>query len=70
MSLSGNRTRLMGLTKELALRWEETKNHWRDAKCEEFERRYMLELTARMEKTLGVIGKLDEVLRKARQDCE
>jgi hypothetical protein len=70
MSLSGNRTRLMGLTRELALRWEETKNHWRDAKCEEFERRYMRELTARMEKTLGVIGKLDDVLRKARQDCE
>jgi hypothetical protein len=70
MSLSGHRTRLMGITKELALQWEETKSHWRDVKCEEFERRYLQELVARMDKTVGVIGKLDELLSKARNDCE
>jgi hypothetical protein len=70
MSLGGQRTRLMGITKELALHWEETKNHWRDAKCEEFERRYLQELMARMDKTIGVISKLDELLNKVRNDCE
>jgi hypothetical protein len=70
VSVAGQRTRLMGVTKELALRWEETKNHWRDAKGEEFERRYMQELVARMDKTLGVMSKLDELLNKVRNDCE
>jgi hypothetical protein len=70
MSVAGQRTRLMGMTKELALRWEETKNHWRDAKGEEFERRYMQELVARMDKSLGVMSKLDQLLNKIRNDCE
>ena len=70
MSVSGQRTRLMGITKELALRWEETKTHWRDAKSEEFERRYLQELVARMDKTVAVMSKLDELLNKVRNDCE
>jgi hypothetical protein len=70
MSVRGQRTRLMAITKELALRWEETKNYWRDAKCDEFERRYMQELMARMEKTVVVMSKLDELLDKVRNDCE
>jgi hypothetical protein len=70
MSVIGQRTRLMGITKELALRWEETKTHWRDAKSEEFERRYLQELVARMDKTIAVMSKLDELLNKVRNDCE
>jgi hypothetical protein len=60
----------MSITKELVVKWEMTKEHWRDAKCQEFERRYVQELLARMEKTTGVVAKLDELVRKVRQDCE
>jgi hypothetical protein len=70
MNLSGSKSRLMGITKELSLRWSEAKNYWRDAKTLEFERRYMQELLVQVEKTITVIEKLDELLKKVRNDCE
>ena len=70
MALSGNRSRLAAVTKELALRWEDTKQNWRDAKCQEFEHRYMDDLLIRVDKTVSVIEKLDELLTRVRKDCE
>ena len=52
------------------MRWRETKAYWRDAKGEEFERRYMEELLIRVDKTVTMIEKLDELLAKVRKDCE
>lgn len=70
MNLSGNRSRLSAISKELSLRWRETKNHWRDARSEQFERKYLDELLIRVEKTVTVIEKLDEVLTRVKKDCE
>ena len=70
MSLAGNRSRLAAITKELWLRWQETENSWKDSKSQEFERRYLVELLARVDKTVTVIEKLDELLNKVRKDCE
>ncbi|MGB8369753.1 MAG: hypothetical protein ACLPYZ_14650 [Limisphaerales bacterium] len=70
MNLSGNKNRLVAITKELSKRWDETKNHWRDAKSQEFEQRYMTELFANVDKTVTVIDKLNELLTKVRKDCE
>ena len=70
MSLAGNRSRLAAITKEFSLRWQETKNYWKDAKSQDFERRYIVELLARVDKTVTVIEKLDELLNKVRKDCE
>jgi ribosome-binding factor A len=70
MNLSGNKGRIMGAAKELSLQWNQTKNYWRDAKSREFERRYMQELHASLDKALAVIDKLDELLKKVRSDCE
>ena len=70
MNLSGNKNRLVALTKELSNRWEDTKNHWRDAKSQEFEQRYMTELFANVDKTVTVMEKLNELLTKVRKDCE
>jgi len=70
MSLSGSRSRLAAISKELALRWKETTNDWHDSKAREFEQRYLSELLARVEKTVGVIEKLDQVLSNVRSDCE
>jgi hypothetical protein len=70
MNLAGGKSRLVGLTKELALQWEETKNYWRDTKGDEFERRYIQELIIQVDKTVTVIEKLDELLHKVRKDCE
>ena len=70
MSLSGSKNRLVAITKELSNRWDETKNYWRDAKSQEFEQRYMIELFANVDKTITVMEKLNELLIKVRNDCE
>ena len=70
MNLSGNKGRLVGLTRDLTNRWSETKNHWRDAKSEEFERRYLAELSASVGRTVLIVEKLDELLKKVRSECE
>jgi hypothetical protein len=70
MNLSGSKNRLVALTKELSNRWEDTKNHWRDAKSQEFEQRYLVELFANVDRTITVMEKLNEVLTKVRKDCE
>jgi len=70
MSATGSRGRLVGATKELALKWQDTKNYWRDEKSEEFERRYLQEVFIGVDKAMAVIEKLDELLKKVRSDCE
>jgi hypothetical protein len=70
MNLNANKSRLSAVTKELALQWEQTKNHWRDQKSEEFEKKYLQELFLYSDKAVMVIEKLDELLKKVRTDCE
>jgi hypothetical protein len=70
MSAVGSKGRLLGAAKELSLKWEDTKNHWRDERSREFERKYLQELFAGMDKAVTVIEKLDELLKKVRNDCE
>ena len=70
MSLSGTKNRLVAITKDLSKRWEDTRNHWRDAKSQEFEQRYLSELFANVDRTITVMDKLNELLMKVRKDCE
>jgi len=68
--MSGNKSRLVGLTREISLQWAETKNYWRDAKSDEFERRFMAELSAQVNRTVIVLSQLEELLKKVRSECE
>ncbi len=61
---------MAAITKELGLKWEDTKGYWRDAKSQEFEHRYLDELTAQVDKNVTVIEKLDALLTRVRSDCE
>ncbi len=70
MSMSGNKGRIVGLTRDISLQWAETKNYWRDAKSEEFERRFMNELSEHVSRAVVVLEQLEELLKKARSDCE
>lgn len=70
MNLSGSKSRLTSSVRELFQRWAETKNYWRDEKSREFEHRYLEDLFIRMDKTVAIIEKLDEILKKVRSDCE
>jgi len=68
--MGASQSRLVGLTQELSLQWAETKAHWRDAKSEEFERLFMTELSAHVNRTITALSQLDELLKKVRSDCE
>ena len=70
MSLAGTKSRLAGLTREISLRWAETKNHWRDAKSAEFEQRFMQELFPRVNQATTAVEKLEELFKRIRKDCE
>jgi hypothetical protein len=70
MSLSSTRSRVVAVTKELMLKWQETKSYWKDDKSLEFEHRYLQELFVRVDKAVTVIEKLDVLLAKIKKDCE
>ncbi len=63
-------TRLAALSKELSVEWQQTRESWRDAKSDEFDRKYMQELFSNVDKSLVVIEQLDKVLTRIRKDCE
>ena len=70
MSMTANKSRLSGLTKEILLKWQETRESWQDAKSVEFERQYIAELSADVDSAAAVIEQLDKVLAKMRSECE
>lgn len=70
MNLSATRTRVESLTREILRSWDETKNHWRDSKAEDFDAQYIQELAARASKATAAIEKLDQLLTRVRNDCE
>jgi hypothetical protein len=68
MSASGSRLEVT--TKDLRVRWQQTKEQWSDAKSREFEQTYLVELFASVDRAVGVIEKLDKLIAKIRKDCE
>ena len=68
MNSSGSR--LSAITKELSRQWQQTKEYWQDAKSQEFERKYLEDLLASVDKTVTVIEQLDKLVMKIRKDCE
>jgi hypothetical protein len=70
MSLNAGKSRLSGATRELMLQWLNTKEYWRDQKSAEFEKKYLNELAHFADKSVQIMEKLDEILKKVRSDCE
>lgn len=70
MSLNASKSRLVAVTKELSLQWDETKHHWKDAKSQEFEHRYLEELFLNVDRAVTAIEKLNGLLNQVRSDCE
>ena len=70
MTIGSNGKLILSATKELWLRWEETKASWQDAKSGEFEQRYLLELQSSVDRALPVFADLDKLIEKVRSDCE
>ena len=70
MNISSHGKTLVAATKDLSLKWADTRNAWHDAKSQEFEERYLSELIAAIERTTPVFDDLAKVIAKVRSDCE
>ena len=70
MNLSANAARLSALTKEIANRWSETREEWLDAKCREFDNKYMEPLISNVDTGAVIIEQLNKLVEKIRSDCE
>jgi hypothetical protein len=53
----------------LTVAWQEVRGYWRDAKCGEFEERYLKELPGRTTQAAAAMAEIDKLLKKARNDC-
>ena len=70
MSLNASKSRLAALTKDLAVRWRETREYWRDDRAREFEQHYMDDLLSGVTNALNNIENLERIISKIRSDCE
>ncbi len=67
--MSGSGSRLMALTRQLAAQWHQAKEDWQDAKSLEFERKYMDELLASVDRAVTVMDQIDKLVEKIKKDC-
>lgn len=70
MSLNASKSRLAALTKDLAAKWRETREDWRDDRAREFEQRYMDDLLSSVTNSLNSIDHLEKILNRIRDDCQ
>lgn len=70
MSISNSKGLLTGATQQLQLRWEETRQSWRDGKADEFEERYLAGLAESVNATVKIIEELERLLQKVHADCD
>ena len=70
MSLNANKSRLMAITKDLSIHWEQTKERWQDSKSLEFEKKYMEEIEDSVDSAVTVIDQLEKLINQIRSDCE
>ncbi len=60
---------LAAALQNLTIAWQEVRGHWRDAKCLQFEERYLKELPSRTTQAAAVMAEIDKVLKKVKKDC-
>jgi len=70
MNISANGKMLVMATKELSVRWSETKDAWKDTKSSEFEQKYLTELMASVDRAVPVFDDLEKLISRVRSDCE
>lgn len=69
MSSAGG-ARIVGLTRELLNKWNQSKDSWRDSKAMEFEKKFLDELQASASHAATGIDNLDRIMRNIRSECE
>lgn len=70
MNISANAKVILGATRELARKWDQTRHHWSDAKSAEFERVYLADLFSDVERSVPILEELDRLITHVRNQCE
>jgi hypothetical protein len=70
MSISADGKALSGVTRQLAVQWQETARQWQDARSREFEQKYLQELIADVDRAASVFDELEKFVSRVRSDCE
>ena len=68
MSAAGGK--LAAVTRVLSSQWQQTRESWKDAKSEEFERQYLEELFTSVDKAVAIMDQVEKLVAKIRSDCE
>ncbi len=70
MNIRGSASNLAQAMKDIMIKWEQTRESWRDSKSEEFQSHYLEHLPAHIARAMAAMEELDGLLRKVRKDCE
>lgn len=70
MNTQGSASQLESAWRDLAAAWQYTTDDWRDAKSQEFEKRFLEKLPGLLGGAKQAIEEIDILLRKMRHDCE
>lgn len=57
-------------TRELQARWDQVREHWRDAKAAEFSKTHLSGLAEDTSRALRVIDELERLIGRIHADCE
>lgn len=61
--------RLQDATKQILLRWDDTKEVWDDKRRADFEKTYLEPLEPQVRQTLDKLRRLSQVFNQAYQEC-
>lgn len=70
MSARTSAVQLVQAMKQLSVKWEQTRVSWHDVKSAEFEEKFLTELPQHIQRAADAMGEIEDILRKARSDCE
>jgi hypothetical protein len=68
--ISGDGKILAAATKDLWRKWLDTRESWKDAKSDEFERKFVVELSAVVDRSTLAFDRLDKLANTIREQCE
>lgn len=57
-------------TKQLWRSWDHARHEWRDAKADDFEQKYLVELQATVDRAGIVLNQIEKILSQAKEECE
>ena len=68
--LSTGAAQLRDAADVLAVRWDDTRQQWRDANSREIEENHLAPLATEINAALGAMSRLSQVFAQAQRECE